>query len=359
MLKKGGILILLLAVWHTSFAYRDVPVLTHLGMDEQKDTFGFNLVKEIPRLIYNLLESKKVTLWDSPQKNLKITFDNLKNIERSSKTSFTETRDLFMNEVWSSNRKRTTFTILGFSFISKNDKNQSVSYGFVDMEDVYLSMADSIIPCNANGSWDINYLEALYSRNYHFNVVQFGKDDFKDNLLKAIIIRDKAFSPKKKIVNKIKLPTQKKLVYEVLKSDRSKFFYRDIENFFETYPEFFFNHGGDKVFDPLQHEFTFSINKIEIIEAWDKIDGLKVETPLKVVIYFNNVSLPPIDVDDFTKYGLRVDYRDLATVLKTKGFEYLLKKINHQEIQPAQSGKYIRAFENYFWTQITEYVKYE
>jgi hypothetical protein len=359
LLKKTGILALFIIAWHCSFAYRDMPVLTHLGKAEQKDTFGFNLVIGVPQLVYNLLEKKLVPLWDSPEKNINISIEALKSIETNSKTSFVQTNDVFLYEVWSSNRKRTKFDILGFSFINKNDKGVSVSYGFIDMVDVYTYLADSIIPTNANGGANTSYLTALYSRNYYFNVVQFGTNTFKDNLLKAIQIKEKAFNHQKKIVNKTTLPAQKQIVYDIVKSNHSEYIYKSIEGFLNDNPEFFFNNGGKRMFSHLGGNFNFSISNIEVIETWEKSGALTQYNPLEVVLYFNNIALPPIPMQKFADYKLKVDFQDLKTILASKTFYYQLKRINSQEIPAAQSGKYIRALENYFWTQITEYVKYE
>ena len=103
-------------------------MLTHLNKTEQKDTMGFNLVEALPVLVYRLIEQNKVPLWDSPDKGLNIGFESLKNIEKNSATRFTEISDLFFNELWSSNRKRTRFDILGFSFINKNDKGEANAF---------------------------------------------------------------------------------------------------------------------------------------------------------------------------------------------------------------------------------------
>lgn len=359
MLKKTGIVLLFIITWQFSYAYRDKPVLTHLNVEEQRDTFGFNLVKSLPKLVYSLVKEDKVKLWDSPQKTIQITFATLTNIERSSKTLFIETKDLFFNEVWSSTRKKTTFNIIGFSFINKNDKGNSVSYGFIDMEDIYLLLADSIIPTNANGTHNITYFDALYSRNYHFNVVQFGKSTFKNDISKSLEVKLKAFNKEKRIINKVELPTSKSVVYEILKSEKSKSLYKAFQGFLNDNPEFFFNNGGNRIFTHLLSDFNFSISKIEVTEIWDKVNGLTTYEPLHIQLYFNNIPLPPITIEAFNNYRLKIAFQDVKSALRIKNYNYLLKKINHQEIPPAQSSKYIRAFENYFWTQITEYVKYD
>lgn len=350
---------MLIVAWQCCFAYRDMPVLTHLGKNDQKDTFGFNLVTSVPQLVYGLLQKKQVTLWDSPAKNINISFDALQSIEKNSNTQFTNSNDLFLYEIWSSNRKRTKFEIIGFSFINKNEKGEPVSYGFVDMEEMATVLNDSIIASNANGGTNTTFYTALYSRNYHFNVVQFGTNTFKDNLIKALQIKDKAFNKKKKIVGKTALPAQKLVVYEIVKSARSEYFYKAINNFLNDNPEFFFNNGGTRIFNHLNHDFNFSVSNIEVTEVWEKTGSKTQSNSLHVVLYFNAFALPPIPIQRFTDYRLKVDFQDLKTILATKGFDYLLKKINTQDIPPAQSGKYIRALENYFWTQITEYVKYD
>ncbi|HYG14736.1 MAG TPA: hypothetical protein VEC12_03215 [Bacteroidia bacterium] len=359
MLRKLFISLLGLLLWQNCFAYRDVIVLTHLNKDEQHDTFGFNLVTSIPALVYSLLEKDMVTLWDSPRKDVKITFQSLKNIEASTKTFFRKTDDIFFNEVWSSNRRKTQFNILGFSFINKNDKGEQVSYGFVDIEDIDEILGDSILYTNANGGDSISYFTAIYSRNYHFNLVQFGQNTFKDNLLKSIQVKEKAFSKKKKIINKIELPGRKRVYYEIVKSWRGETYYRGIENFLNENPEFFFNNGGGHIFSYLGRDFIFSISKIEVEEIWEKTGNGIVHSPQNIILYFNTAKTHPIRIDAFAKYGLKLDFQEIKTSLASKNFEYLIKKINHQEIMPAQSGKYIRALDSYFWTQITEYVKYD
>lgn len=361
MLKKTGILLVFVIAWQFSYAYRDKPVLTHLNKNEQRDTFGFNLVKSLPKLIYSLVKEDKVKLWDSPQKTIQITFSTLSNIEKTSNTIFTETSDMFFNEVWSSTRKKTTFNIIGFSFINKNDKGNSVSYGFIDMVDIFPMLTDSIIPTNANGWYGVTYLNALYSRNYHFNVVQFGKSTFKDNIAKSLEVKQKAFNKSKRIVNKVQLPTQKAVTYEVLNTEKNEVFYKALQGFLNDNPEFFFNNGGNRIFTHLLSNFNFSISKVEVTELWSKNnkDGFTVYNPQYLQLYFNNIPLPPISVEKFNQYRLKIAFQDVKSALRIKDFDYVLKKINHQEIPPAQSGKYIRAFQNYFWTQITEYVKYD
>lgn len=359
MLKKTGILLVFIIAWQFSYGYRDKPVLTHLNKVEQNDTFGFNLVKSLPKLVYSLVKEDKLKLWDSPQKTIQITFSTLANIERSSNTLFIETKDLFFNEVWSSTRKKTTFNIVGFSFINKNEKGSSVSYGFIDMEDIFNMLADSIIPTNANGSHNITYLDALYSRNYHFNVVQFGSSTFKDDIAKSLLVKEKAFNKKKRVVNKVILPTAKSVVYEIVNSEKSKPLYKAFQGFLNDNPEFFFNNGGNRIFTHLLSDFNFSISKIEITEIWDKNNGLTTYNPQYIRLYFNNIPLPPISIKEFNQYRLKIAFQDLKSALRIKDFDYMLTKINHEEIPSAQSSKYIRAFDNYFWTQITEYVKYE
>jgi len=359
LFKKAGIVLIFIMAWQFSYAYTDKPVLIHLNKKEQLDTFGFNLVKSLPKLVYSLVKEGKVKLWDSPKKTIQISFATLNNIENSTATKFIETKDLFFNEVWSSTRKKTTFNILGFSFINKNEKGNSVSYGFIDMEDIYLLLADSIIPTNANGSYNITFIDALYSRNYHFNVVQFGNSTFKNDISQSLSVKEKAFNKKKRIINKIVLSTAKSIVYEIVKTEKSKGFYKAMQGFLNDNPEFFFNNGGNKVFTHLLPSFYFSISKIEITEFWDKTDGLTTYTPQYIRLYFNNIPLPPISMEKFNIYRLKIAFQDIKYTLQVKNFDYILKKINHQEIPSAQSGKYIKAFENYFWTQITEYVKYD
>jgi hypothetical protein len=130
--------------------YTEVPALIHLVKNEQEDTNGFNLVEYLPQLIYQKINEGKVTLWDSPKKQLSISSSALKNIENNNNVSFARTQHLFINELWTSSRRRTEFVIVGFSFLSESAKGK-VSFGYVDIQDVLGLLSTELIPCNVNG----------------------------------------------------------------------------------------------------------------------------------------------------------------------------------------------------------------
>ena len=176
------------------FSYQNKTVLLYLDYSEQNDTIGFNLVAEINPYIYDLILAEKIILWDSPAKKIKINKATLLSLERSNATTFKGSKDLFINEYWSSEKNTSYFNVIGFSFTNKNNQNEKISFGFIDYNEVKPFLQKrKIKQINENSYWDISLDEALQSGRFYAHLIQFGTEQFAKTDAKAKLIWNKIY----------------------------------------------------------------------------------------------------------------------------------------------------------------------
>lgn len=343
-------------------SYTEVPVLIHLPMGEQEDTNGFNLVENLPSLMYKHILSGKVILWDSPKKNIAISPEALKNIEENNQVSFAYSQNLFLNELWTSSRRKTEFVIVGISFLSESPKGK-ISFGYVDMQEVLGLLGRELIPTNVNGPALLTYLDALYSRRYYFNVLQFGIKDFSVNPGASFDIKKDAFYSRKKVQGLYKIP-QTKLVTYVLEKNVSEIndpgtdCMISIERFLNDNKEILFNIGADRYFDYHRKNFEITVTRIEITEIWEKKGNQINYKPYQIRVFANNKPLNTLSFEEVAKWQLLINFKTLEDVLMEKAFQYSLYKINKDLIAYIESSIYLKALKEYKWTQVSNYVKY-
>lgn len=342
--------------------YTEVPALIHLAGNEQEDTNGFNLVEHLPSFIYSAINDGKIRLWDSPKKLIVITPQALQNLEKSNSVSFSRTGHLFLNELWTGSRRKTEFAIVGISFLSESPKGK-ISFGYIDLAEASALLSKSLIPCNVNGPAQITYMEALYSRRYQFNLLQFGSNDFASNPLQSVIIRNEAFYSKKRVTGLFVPPQTKMLTYVIEKSvgqayDPGADCLGSIEKYLNENKEVLFNIGGDRYFDYQNSLFDITVTRIEVTEIWTKKDDLITYTPQTVRIFANNKPLRTITFEEIAKWKLLIGFKTLEDILREKVFAYSIYKINRDLIPYEESGLYLKALLDYKWTQVSTYVKY-
>jgi hypothetical protein len=342
--------------------YTEVPALIHLASNEQDDTSGFNLVEHLPGLLYEKILNGSLKLWDSPKKQVLISSNALQNIEKSNNVTFSKSGHLFINELWSGTRRKTDFVIIGFSFLSESPKGK-ISFGYVDIQEAMNILASNYIPCNVNGPALLTYIDALYSRRYHFNLLQFGNKDFSVNPTQSLQIKNDAFYSKKKINGLYQLPKTKMVTYTIeknagLPNDMGTEIVASIENFLNSNREVFFNIGGDKYFDYQNKNINVTITRVEITEIWEKNSNQITFKPYKIRIFVNNKPLNELQFSDVANWQLLFNFKSFEDVLKEKSFEYNLYKINSELIYFTDSPLYIKALKDYKWSQVSYYVKY-
>lgn len=343
-------------------AYTDKQVLVNINASRQSDTMGFNMAYELVQFFYKQITSEKVILWDSPRKSFKISPQTLIGIETSSGTRFTDALDVFLHEFWSSTRRKTTFTIMGVSFINQNDKGK-VSYGYVDLAECWNDVAAYRIECNVNGPAELSLSNALYSRNYNFNIVQFGKKHFIQDPENAIKIRDKAFYSNRVVEGLYMIP-QSKDIYYIIEPDVNEpkeighVFFTNIQDFLNANKEVLFNIGGSRYFDYLTFRSEVSVTRIEVNETWTKKNGYVDYEIKSLVIFVNNRKLDPVSIDVLLGWNVLYNFKTAEDVLKEKKFNYSLIKLNNTFVTETDSPKFLKSLEKYSWTQVSRYVKF-
>lgn len=339
-----------------------MPALIHLNKLEQEDTNGFNLVEYLPSLIYKSIHEGSLKLWDSPKKQIVISPEALKDIERSNGVSFQRAEHLFINELWTGTRRKTEFVIIGFSFLAESSKGK-ISFGYVDITEAMQILGSNFIPCNVNGPAQLTYLDALYSRRYQFNLLQFGSKDFTVEPSQSITIKRDAFYSKKKVNGLFKIPNTKMVTYVMdknvgLEGDPGTATIIAIEKYLNENKEVLFNIGGNKYFDYQNRLFDVTITRIEIAEIWTKKGTSITYSPFQIIIYANNKPLNVLTFEDIAKWQLLINFKTLEDILMEKSFQYTLYKINKDLIYSGDSQIYLKALREYKWSQVSNYVKY-
>lgn len=364
MIKKTGIALIWLLLLATKplSAYRDVPALIHLNKAEQYDSSGFNLVTSLTGLLYREISLGNVKLYDGPGKQIQISAEALTQLQISSGTTFETCPDLFIHEYWSSNRRSTTFEMVGFSFVHKNRLNEKVSYGYVELFEIQNLLNTSMIPCNANGSWGTSFEDALLSRNYYFHLVQFGDENFKKEPVKAVKIKQEAFTSDKEIRNQISLPQKKRFLYELTRKrystdiDLGNEIIAGIEKVLSKNPEIYFNLGGEKLTPFPDTLFQIpSITGLLIEEIWVKENEAYI-SQIRIKIFNEKGSLDWVNVNDIDQAGFLVHFESLFSLLGRKPFDYSAQKLNNQDLVDTEGPKYMKALKNAQWSRINEYV---
>lgn len=363
--KSGHILLLsLLFLVTESSAYKDMPALVHLNKTEQADTIGFNLVESMCALFYPHILSGELPLYIGPDKKLRIDAAALTALETSNGTSFSKCPDFFIHEYWSSSRKKSSFTIIGFSFINKNLLNEKVVYGYIDFADADSLLRHTLIPNSANGSANLTYMDALLSRKYVYHLVQLGQEAFYSDPSLSVRLKREAFHSGKEIVNLKPVEPRKEIAYQVLRKkystdiDWSNELLDAMERVLRENPELYFNLGGQRYSAFPDTAFSFpQIKGILVEETWVKENRKPQLQSARIKIILGNGDLFWLELAELERYGILLHYMTVKDILKEKPFEYDLYRINNQDIDPEQGEKYMTALMKAPWNQLNAYVR--
>lgn len=348
---------------HARFkSYTEVPVLLHLYEVNQNDTNGFNLVTELPKLIYRKINEQKITLWDSPKKQIAISASALKSIESNNNTSFANVESLFIHEVWTSSRTKTEFYVVGFSFLAETEKGR-IAFGYIDAVEAFQILFSNYIPTNVNGPAELSFINALYSKRYDFSLIQFGNTDLTKNLSLPQQIKKEAFYSRKKVIGLQPLPQTKMLSYALEKNlenpeDPASLLLLSIENFLNESKEVFFEIGGSRYYNFLKYKNEVSVTRIEITEVWKKTGNKIIYEPRYVQLYVNNKPMNLLTFDEIMKWHLLIKFKSLEDILIEKNYLFTIFKLNNTMIPITEAQFYYKALKNYRWTQVSNYVKY-
>jgi hypothetical protein len=360
-MKFRHLILLLLLLSGTGNA--QIPVILRVSAAEQSDTTGCNFVRELTRITYDAILSGKAKLWNSPTHEIQIMGSSLKEIERTSGTLFTEQEVVFIYEYWTNQNKELKSTTSGFLFANKTKLGDEVEYGYVEYNDLQEFFMRERVRTNANGNFNANLASYLSSKNYNYNFLQFAGKVI-DNVTDSRKIRDdfigglkfniSAFAmnevPQKMVTWTLDLSTD----VSMLKSANGNLLLSSIEKFLRGNEEVFYNLGGDQILNHIQ-KGKWKVNKIEVNELWKKISGQVMFDPTEVVIYINDKPLLPIPYRDLVKMEVKVEELGWVDFIRLKNFNYVIRKINSQEIVRSEAYMYQKAFFEADWNKINGY----
>lgn len=341
-----------------SFAGFDyTPVLVHLSKAGQHDTLGFNLVDKISSLMYRKIMSGEVQLWDSPQKQVKITPDALAAIERSTLTRMTDCKDLFLNEIWRQERREFEINIIGFTFINEGAGDQKVLYGFVDATELTELLKSTVIETNANGPANLTYWDALYSKIYPFNIVQFGKNNFQQNMAESLELQQQLFRNPKMNSNAVKLANTKEIDLSIQPGfSQNKALIDALNLYFNQNKEVFFNLGGDEILTHLNPSANIRISGIQMTELRTLKNGLESTYIKRFTILVDGKALRPLNNEELEALGITVELRPLKEFLSLHEYQHTFTRINHQEVLFHESPKFQQSLKTGPWNRLTQFL---
>jgi len=344
------------------------PVMLFLSAKDQPDTLGYNLVRELPALLYGAVSEGRIPLWDSPEKQIRILPSSLKSIEESNNLSFSATPRLFIYEKWTLEKKKLRCEPTGFYFSDRSPAGAEVAFGFVDYSDVELILTSTAITANANGRCFATFKYILLNHLYFYNVVQFG--DRKISSLDESQKIKRQYSPiltdgqnpppeSKKISYRVEKPAADEVslatgsvTYELLKM---------IEDYLNGNKEVYLNFGGDKISgikDPGTIP-SISVKALEVEEIWTRTDTAMDSQLLAFTVHLDNGALQPMTPEDLFKLDIRSGENNLNGLLKEKEFYFRILSINADLVTKEESPKYLKALRKYAWNQVKEFVKYD
>lgn len=362
MKKLFGIFVFLICI-NALTAYTDKPVIIHIDKSKQLDTNGFNIGKEIVNATYQLIIEEKISLYLSPRKESRISASSLMAIESSNSVDFKKVKDVFFHEYWTSNRRKTLFTIVGISFVAKSKAGENISLGYIDLKEAWPHFGAMKVYMNENGNAGMNITEAMYSRRYRFNIIQFGRKDFKAKPYKSIQCRKRAFNGKKEREALAPFKRNKRVKYLIQQrtsepTEIGNLIYTNIASFLNQNKQVLLNIGGGKYFDYKTLNNDVAVTRIEVVEHISefKEGGLNSEIQ-ELLIYVNNKPLNPVSLKTLLIWDIIFNFNSIDDVLRGKKFNYTLLELNSVFIPEEESDWYRQGIKTYDWSRLSYFVE--
>ncbi|MFN0189088.1 MAG: hypothetical protein ACKVQV_10345 [Bacteroidia bacterium] len=342
-----------------------IPVILRVTAAEQTDSTGCNFVHELCRITYNAILTGNVKLWNSSNKEFYIIAQSLKEIDASSGTSFLNQEVIFIYEMWDNANKELKSSTSGFLFSNRNTKGDDVEYGYVEYSDLEEFLMRERVNTNANGNFNANLASFLNSKNYNYQFLQFaGKvinnvndsKKIRDEYIGNLRFNVSAFSlnqvPQKLVVwtlDKLTESTSEKVINgnELLSA---------IGEYLKNNQEVFYNLGGDKLSNFTQKS-KWKVTKIEVSELWKKVGAELMYDPLGLIIYINDAPLTEIPYKDILKLDIKIKDQLLIDFIRAKNFNFIIRKINQQEITRSQAYLYQKALVQSPWNKVSYFVE--
>ena len=349
----------------TQLCFSQISVILRVKADEQNDTLGVNIVKEITKIAYESMRDGKVQLWDSPKKEVAISFNALKEIEKSSGLNFTDQQLIFVYEVWNNEKKKLTSQTLGFLFSSKLDNGEDVVYGYVDYESLKNIIATSTAHINANGDCYLNINNYINKKKFNYQILQFGDkviNNVSDSkLLKESFVGSNKFnvdpSPNDSVESKyVEWTIAVSDKFSGSKAQESRSFINSLTAYFNDNLEVLYNLSGKNAEQILQ-DGKWNVSSVTFAEIWSKTDGVIKSTPLWMCVKIGNVAIDTIFIDNLVNWDFNVDNQNWLNIIQQKNFLYIIVKVNSDAIPIERSLKYQRALYSHKWNNLINFVE--
>lgn len=363
---KKYLLLIQLTAWilcpALSFS-QEIPVLLMLKRSEQVDTSGCNFVEQVTALVYKEILSGKVKLWDSQKKDIQITGPTLQSIEKASGVNFTEQESVFIYEMWDNSKREVLTRTIGFSFVQRGNTEEEVNFGYVDYAELNELFMKTKINTNASGLYSSTFTTYLLSKNFAYNIVQFGgkpvRSSGESEDLRKAYVKDMPF-------NQTLLgfyPPDKYVSYIIdnitegtdAKSSNSKKMIKKIEEYFQQNQEEFFNLGGDRITSHIQKN-KFKVTRVEVNEIWRKIDNSITYDPRSIIIHVNDSALDEISSKELQAMDIMINDAQIYEFLKEKNYNIIITRINSQVIPRKDAYLYFRALQLAEWNKVIQFV---
>jgi hypothetical protein len=341
-----------------------IPVILRVTAAEQIDTTGCNFVNELTRITYDAVISGKAKLWDTPEKEIHIMPSTLKEIEKSSSTSFIEQDVVFIYELWQNSNKALKSTTNGFLFSNTDKLGNSVAYGYVDAKDLQEIFIRSRIQTNANGNYNSNLTSYVSSKQYNYKFLQFSGKVI-DNASESQLIKDQYIGNTKFNTTEFSVDEipQKVVKWSIERkkagndSSAANMLLNAIEMYLHNNDAIFYNLDIEKQFSHLP-KTSRRVSGVKVKELWKKIDGQILYDPISLTVFINDVPLEEVLYKDMVSMEISIGNESWIDYLKAKKFLYVINKINSQDISREEAFKYQKALLTFDWNRITDFVKY-
>lgn len=330
--------------------YEMEPVLIYLSAIDQPDSIGFNLVESLNKLLYPRIKNGDIALWKTSSKKELINKIQFSELEKSSNKPFIKSNDLFIHEYWQLIGKEFDFMVRGFSFIGKSSNGEPVSFGFIDAVDVIGILKSVKIPTSNQGYSDISYWNAIHSKAFNFNIVQFGKKDFKINPESSVLLKNQACYSKSVKRNFYKPEKSKRITYKIISPSinsnvENKKIYTETENGINSNKQIILN-INKKPFEPKDLIEYWKINTIRVIEKWSNYKNIPLQELEYLIIEVNGKDYK-LSRHQIEELELSINLQGISEYLSEKNFDFIIEKINSETIPPQKSEEmYIKLIRN-------------
>lgn len=364
MRKKLLLLTLWIFVFSTTlFAYTNKNAILLVNKNLQHDSLGYNFVSSFLKWAYYNIEKGNIRLYDSPLKLNEVGFLSLQSMEENSSASFKDAENLFINELWSSDNKATSFIIRGFTVTAEAKNKEEISFGFISFSEIIdLLKIGRVIP-GIDASYSNSFYEILMNKQYTFDLIYFddmpvikpnSKDPEKD-YLKGNNIKMKAFNSKKKNLNAIKTKEIKKITYTIRKNDYEAIgneILKTFENYFDAHKRYILYLGGENMYNFFKYTRSI-ITECQVTELLIMEKGKIISQLVNIKPYSFNLSYFPMERVIIDTLDLYINDLSLEKAFLNRNYKYHLLEINDVPVDEYFTNQYMEAILRGDWNKLS------